>query len=77
MTKKSTTKPESEIRFLFDTETRRPACVLIQAIYGGDRRACEMFRHWQVDMVKSFVWLSGTEDEVRKFADKVNGESSR
>jgi hypothetical protein len=37
---------------LYDCKLHRPGCVLLQALYGGDRRVVLKFdaRHWLVDL---------------------------
>ncbi len=75
-TKSTTTTPE-KIKFLFDTESRRPACVLIQALYGGDRRACLLFREWETNLTRSLVMVSGTIEEIGALAKKVNDETKK
>lgn len=37
------------IRALYSPERREVACVIIQAMYGGDRRACEAVQDWRTD----------------------------
>lgn len=70
---KKVTKPEEAVRAVVDTKTRRPACVLLQAIYGGDR--------WVANLVESAFWhlaptdhmatVSGTREQWRKWAVEV------
>jgi hypothetical protein len=64
-------KPDKKYTFLFDTATRRPACVILQAIYGGDSEPCYVFPNWQIDLVGTFVRGTATGREIGEFAAKV------
>lgn len=55
--------------------TKKPACVLIQAAFGGDRRVPMMVDSnlWIVDSVDDLVAVSGTIGQWRKWATMIGG----
>lgn len=46
------------IRALYSPSQRNVACVIIQAMYDGDRRACHAFEGWCVDIQDDFRMIS-------------------
>lgn len=46
------------IKALYSPGKQQVACVLIQAAYGGDRRACEEVQDWCVDIVDDFMMIA-------------------
>lgn len=55
------------IRALYDPSTKRVACVLLQAAYGGDKRACHILGadRWETSPTADFVWVEGTVEQWR------------
>jgi len=59
-------------RFVIDKVTFRPACVLLQAVYGGDRDVCTVFKEWELAPTPNFVGVKATGAEIMALAEKVN-----
>lgn len=65
-------EPQRGERFVivYDTDLRRPACVLIQAAMGGDLRAFRYFfgnaAEWLVALTPGMKRVSGTAEEWAK-----------
>lgn len=63
---------EGEPRFaiLYDTELRRPACVLLQAVAGGDRAAFQRYfggaEDWLTFPTPGMKLIHGTDAEWRR-----------
>lgn len=63
---------ERKYRFVWDKKQQRPVCVLLQAVYGGDRGACAFFREWSIDgNPKDFIGVTATASELREIAAKL------
>lgn len=62
-------------RFVIDKVTLKPACVLLQAMYGGDREPCHVFLEWEIAPSPNFVGVQGTGAEIEEFANKVNART--
>jgi len=67
------------IRLVVDTEQRRPACVLLQAAYGGDAGAVSMFDPgtWLVAPTPAMQMFAGTREQWSEFAKVVNAKARR
>lgn len=57
---------DDTIRALYCPETREVACVIIQAMAGGDRRACNFVQDWNTSASAGYVMITGTVEEWRK-----------
>jgi len=55
-------------KLAFDKKEMKPACVILQALYGGDREACFFFRDWQINPSPDMVGLKATESQLRELA---------
>jgi hypothetical protein len=55
-------------RFVIDKVTKKPACVLLQALYGGDREPCFVFQDWEINLSPNFIGVTMTGAEIEKFA---------
>ena len=63
---------ERVFKFVFDKKAMKPACVLLQALYGGDREPCFFFTEWQVNPTPDMVGVQATESELRQLAKICN-----
>jgi hypothetical protein len=54
--------------FFFDKVSLKPACVLLQAVWGGDREACFFFPEWELAPTSNMIRISGTEEQIEKLA---------
>lgn len=63
--------PNRTYKFVIDRKTKKCACVLLQAVLGGDREPCFVFKDWEVNMSPDFVGVSGTGKEIEEFAKRV------
>lgn len=63
---------ERAYKFMFDKETMKPGCVLLQAIYGGDRGVCHFFNEWELAPSKSMVGVTASAKEVKMLAEICN-----
>jgi len=64
-----------KIRLVVDTEQLRPACVLLQAVYGGDTGIVSRLFDpdtWLVAPTKGMRMVTGTEEEWQRFAAAIN-----
>lgn len=51
--------PDEKIRALYSPSRRQVACVLLQAAYGGDRRACQPHTgDWCIDHSDDFIMIT-------------------
>lgn len=59
---------------VIDVKTKRPACVLLQAVYGGDRRVCNMVssRYWHVAPTDDMTMIRGTPAQWAAWAKMVS-----
>ena len=49
---------------LFDTDTQRPGCVILQALMGGDSELVQrLWSSWQTEMVPTLVVVTGTREQ--------------
>lgn len=57
-----------EMRIVFDTELRRPACVLLQTVYGGDSSVVLGFpaETWLTFPTKGMQTYEATEEQIEK-----------
>lgn len=63
--------------FLWDKASNRPACVLLQALYGGNREVCFVFPDWEVAPTKTMVKVTGTGRQIEdQAAWKLNREQA-
>jgi hypothetical protein len=64
---KTVASPPEEIRMLFDLELMRPACVILQAISGGDTAAFRRYfggaDNWLTSPTPGMKMVSGTAEE--------------
>lgn len=49
----------------------KPACVLLQAHFGGDREICFVFGEWEIAATKTMVRVSATGREIEELADRL------
>lgn len=63
---------EKDITLLYDTVLRRPGCVLLQAVAGGDGEAFREFfggaDNWLVSPTPDMKMITGTREQWRKEA---------
>lgn len=62
---------ERRFRFVVDLDKKKPACVLLQAVWGGDRNAmCRFFpaAEWLTFPTPGMRMVEGTESEWRRVA---------
>jgi len=59
-------------KFVLDKTTLRPACPILQALYGGDREPCYLFLDWMIYSTPDFIGVKGTGAEIEDFASRVN-----
>lgn len=60
-----------QIRMLYDPELRRPGCVLLQAVAGGDRRALDIYfssENWLIAPTPDMKMFSGTHEQWKQIA---------
>jgi hypothetical protein len=69
-------KPEGDpvIRALYSPGKREVACVLIQAAFGGDRRACTAIHDWCVVIEDDFRMISAPLSKWREIGDLPKDE---
>jgi hypothetical protein len=60
---------ERKFTALFDVKSMRPACVLLQALYGGDRAVCMYFKGWELAPTSHMKMITGTENEWKRAAE--------
>lgn len=67
---------ESKIELLFDMATMRPACVVLQAVYGCPTDPVQWFDKtlWETRLTDSMRKLRGTRTEFRTYADQLNAK---
>lgn len=64
-----------EVVLLVDMDTKRPGCVLLQAVYGGDSDAVsELFNseRWVLFPTKDMQLIRGTRAQWRRLSAKLN-----
>lgn len=68
------TEAQDDIVILFDDRLMRPGCVILQAVFGGDRRAGTLFdaRSWLVAPTDDMKLIRGSLDQWKALAAKVN-----
>lgn len=59
---------------IFDKKSMRPACVLLQALYGGDREVCFMFQDWENQPTDTMVRISASRAEWQQVAEKFGNK---
>jgi hypothetical protein len=64
-------QPDKLYTFIMDRKTGRPACVIVQALYGGDREPCHAFEKWETSPGTDFVRITATGAEILDFAAKT------
>lgn len=71
---------EPVIKLVVDMKSRRPACVILQAIYGGDRSIVSRYFDggtWLTAPTPDMHMVSGTLSQWREFADETNRQHAR
>lgn len=66
---------EKQFVVVVDTEQRRPACALLQAVLGGDPSLVSELFHgeaWLTSPTGKMRPLTATKEEWRRFAELVN-----
>lgn len=67
------TRREAEkrvVKAVFDTKSWKPACVLLQAVYGGDRGVCSLFNEWEFAPTKNMKMIEATWEEWQMAAKR-------
>lgn len=60
-------QPDKRYTFLWDWKSHRPGCVLLQAIYGGDRDVCFAFGgEWELAPTKTMVKVTATGRQIQE-----------
>ena len=67
------------IKAVFHKDTKRPACVLLQVLYGGNRSVASLFlpELWHVDCCDDFVMVEETFQRFGEIATRMNKYSSK
>ena len=69
--------PNEEITLLIDVKTKKPGCVILQAIAGlahNNRFLQETFTNWETNITDDMRKITGTRAQWEKLADKTNNE---
>lgn len=64
---------EKQFKLVVDTEQRRPMCVLLQAVFGGDRNIVNLLpaEAWLVAPTDNMKMVAGTKAQWEKFAQEL------
>lgn len=70
---------DDNIVIAFDTKQMRPGCVILQAVFGGDRRAGTLFdaSSWLVAPTDDMRLIRGSLAEWKALAATVNAKHQR
>jgi hypothetical protein len=60
---------------VFDTVTQQPACVILQAIYGGDSTYVHLYNDWVLSPNPNLKMMEATIEQLQKHAVKMNKKS--
>lgn len=60
------------VTFIYDKVSRRPACALLQAVYGGDAREIHRWEEWQIAPTDNFVRVTATIEQIEERARQDN-----
>jgi Iap family predicted aminopeptidase len=66
---------DTKIKLLVDVKSRRPGCVLLQAVAGGDNHfvsATFDTRHWLLSPTENMGMVTGTVAQWRKLAKELD-----
>ncbi len=79
MNEQKTKQGGDEIVLVFDTKLRRPACVLIQALYGcGENNGFLQMtfdtKTWLVAPTPDMIRIKGTKEQWEKMAKQTNAK---
>ena len=63
-------------KMVMDVKQRRPACVLLQAVWGGDRGLCQRFdsRSWLTFPTDDMQMIEGSDEQWQELIAQVNSE---
>lgn len=61
---------------VIDIKTKRPACVLLQAVWGGDRSVCNLVSssYWHLAPTDDMQMIRGTPDQWAAWAKMVSAQ---